>query len=502
MTSQTRNDHRRRCEGSQSLARRARRRGRGVTAIAALLLSSGAVLVGVFGLAKPAHAQDGPAEAPPSGPGPTEGAPGESGGPAAPGPGGAAPPAPTGAGQSLFGYGNPQQSNGTIGGGNATESSAHPVTGDAEDNFDLGSNAGGGGGARGGAAHGGENGPIFVGKPTYSGGEVPDTHQVRRGDTLWGLCDFYFQNPYEWPRLWSYNPQIRNPHWIYPGDQLHLKEGGDATAGNGAGAKSPIDPNKMSLVDRRRQVPTGTVFLRDQGWIHDDSDEKFGTLTGSSEDKMFLSDLDEVYLTLEPGHDVKLGQELSVFRPRQTEVAGQIVQILGTVRVDQYDAHEHLARARVVESLDTIERGASVGPIDRKFEIVAPRRNDTDLQAHVLASLHPNELFGQNQVVFIDKGEAAGLKPGNRLFVVRRGDAWRQSLVTPGAGYRVSADDERPMPPMEMTPGAHRDDDKYPDEVVAELRVLAVKKGTAACLVAQSRHEIEVNDIAVAQKGY
>jgi hypothetical protein len=428
----------------------------------------------------------------PHGPGGADTAPA----PAAPG------PAPTTAAQSLgpYGYGNPQSSNGTIGGGNATESSAHPVTGDQEDSFDLGESAGGAAGA----AHGGQNGPIFVGRPTFSGEEPPDTHTVRRGDTLWGLCDFYFQNPYQWPRLWSYNPQIKNPHWIYPGDSLRLKESDAATAGHpGAGAgKSPIDTNKMSIVDRRRQVPSGTVFLRDQGWIHDESDDIWGKLTGSSQDKMFLSDLDEVYLTLQPGHDVQLGQELSVFRPRKTEVAGEIVQILGTVRVDQYTPQDHTARARVVESLDVIERGASVGPIERSFRVVAPRRNDTDVQAHVLASLHPNILFGQNQVVFIDKGDAAGLKPGNRLFVIRRGDAWRQSLVTPGAGYRVSADDERPMPPMENTPGARHEEDKYPDEVVAELRVLAIKKDSAACLVTQSRHEIEVNDLAVARKGY
>jgi hypothetical protein len=400
-----------------------------------------------------------------------------------------------------YGYGNPQSPSGTIGGGNATESSAHPVTGDQEDTFDLGGAA-----VRGGSTtvRGSERSPIFVGQPSFSGEEVPETHTVRRGDTLWGLCDYYFQNPYQWPRLWSYNPQIKNPHWIYPGDAVRLREGGDNAA---AGAARPGEGNGKSgegnrLVDRRQKVPSGTVFLRDQGWVHDSSDAVWGSLTGSSQDKMFLSDLDEVYLTLEPGHDVQLGQELSVFRPRKTAAAGEIVQILGTVRVDQYTPQDHTARARVVESLDVIERGASVGPIERSFQVVPPRRNDADVQAHVLASLHPNILFGQNQVVFIDKGAAAGLKPGNRLFVVRRGDAWRRSLVTPGAGYRVSADDERPMPPMENTPSARHEEERYPDEVVAELRVLAVKKDTAACLVTQSRHEIEVSDLAVARKGY
>jgi hypothetical protein len=481
------------CLWTPSRAWRRSRRGRAAACATALLLAS------TVGVVKTARAQAGPPE-------PTAGE-----APASPpsGDNGAAPPAtaPMTAAPSLgpYGYGNPQSPNGTIGGGNATESSAHPVSGDQEDSFDLGSSAGG---ASGGSttARGSGNGPIFAGRPSFSGEEVPDTHTVRRGDTLWGLCDFYFQNPYQWPRLWSYNPQIKNPHWIYPGDAVRLREGGDSAAA-AAGARPGGGNGKSGgegdrLVDRRHKVPSGTVFLRDQGWIHDDSDAVWGNLTGSSQDKMFLSDLDEVYLTLQPGHDVQLGQELSVFRPRKTEAAGEIVQILGTVRVDQYTPQDHTARARVVESLDVIERGASVGPIERSFQVVPPRRNDADLQAHVLASLHPNILFGQNQVVFIDKGQAAGLKPGNRLFVVRRGDAWRRSLVTPGAGYRVSADDERPMPPMESTPGARHEEEKYPDEVVAELRVLAVKKDTAACLVTQARHEIEVHDLAVARRGY
>jgi len=488
-----------RSQRSRSCGSRGSRGGAArVAGLAALLVATSA------GVAQTARAQAGPPE-PAAGEAPSAPAPPDNG--AAPSEGPATTIPPTGA-TSLgpYGYGNPQSPNGTIGGGNATESSAHPVTGDQEDSFDLGPGAKGGGPE---AARGTSDGPIFSGRPTYSGEEVPDTHTVRRGDTLWGLCDFYFQNPYQWPRLWSYNPQIKNPHWIYPGDAIRLKEGGDsgaaadAAARSGAGAgKSPGDGSRMSLIDKRRQVPSGTVFLRDQGWIHEDSDDIWGSLTGSSQDKMFLSDLDEVYLTLQPGHDVQLGQELSVFRPRKTEAAGEIVQILGTVRIDQYTPQDHTARARIVESLDVIERGASVGPIEREFRVVPPRRNDTDLQARVLASLHPNILFGQNQVVFIDKGETAGLKAGNRLFVVRRGDAWRNSLVTPGAGYRVSADDERPMPPMENTPGARHEEDKYPDEVVAELRVLALKKDSAACLVTQSRLEIEVGDLAVARKGY
>jgi hypothetical protein len=395
-----------------------------------------------------------------------------------------------------MGYGNPQSENGTIGGGNATESSAHPITGGEEDSFDFKPGAGGAGHV---AVHGNEGGPIFSGRVTL-GGEVPDDHLVRRGDTLWGISDFYFKNPYQWPRLWSYNPQIKNPNWIYPGDQVRLKT---ATAsGPAAPAGTPAPAGKAGLVDRRRRVPSETVFLRDAGWIRDASDDTWGEVTGAASDKLFLSDLDEIYMSIHGSHEINVGDQLTLFRTRQTAAAGAIVQVLGTVRIDDWNPKEHVARAKIIETLDVIERGAKVGPVARSFEIVPPRRNDVDVRARVLASLHPNEFFGQNQVVFIDKGDEAGLRPGNRLLVMRRGDAWRQTLVAADMGYRVSADDERPMPPMEKTPGSSADDANYPNEYIAELRVIDVKKDSAVCLVTHAKVEIELRDVAVARKGY
>lgn len=381
-----------------------------------------------------------------------------------------------------------------------TESSALPVQGDEEDSFDLTPGAHGAG-----AAHGAEDGPIFV-KGGHArmggvGGEAPELHIIQRGETLWGICNTYFNNPYQWPRIWSYNPQIKNPNWIYPGDQLRLRNGELATSGRPP-AFEPRPSNGISVIDRRRNVPSGTVFLRDQGWIHDASDDVWGEITGASTDKMFLSDLDEVYVNVKKGHNVRLGQELTIFRTRSTAAAGAIVQVLGTVRVDEWNEHDRVARGQVIEALDVIERGVDVGPVERAFAVVPPKRNDVDLQARVLASLHPNEFFGQHQLVFINKGESSGLKKGNRLFVVRRGDAWRQTMLTADMSLRISADDERPLPPMEQTPGSKHDDATYPDELVAELRAVDVKKESAACLVTQAKVEIELNDLVVARKGY
>ena len=52
--------------------------------------------------------------------------------------------------------------------------------------------------------------------------DVPETYIVKKGDTLWGISGMYLQEPWLWPELWDVNPQIDNPHLIYPGDELYI----------------------------------------------------------------------------------------------------------------------------------------------------------------------------------------------------------------------------------------------------------------------------------------
>jgi hypothetical protein len=51
---------------------------------------------------------------------------------------------------------------------------------------------------------------------------VPLRYVVKKGDTLWDIADYYLREPWKWPELWYGNPNIRNPHLIYPGDVLYL----------------------------------------------------------------------------------------------------------------------------------------------------------------------------------------------------------------------------------------------------------------------------------------
>lgn len=335
--------------------------------------------------------------------------------------------------------------------------------------------------------------------------KVPQFHVVKKGDTLWDLSASYYGNPWAWPQVWSLNPQIENPHWIYPGDQVR-------TAGKRkiAGRAENNSAGRGGFVGRSHTVEPGTVFVRDQGYIGDAERDVWGEIAGAHEDNMLLSDGNVVYLLMREGVELQIGQRLTVFKeitdapnvPNARKPPGKIVKIYGTVRVDGWDQENHIAKGAVIESLDIIERGFKVGPVGRRFDVVPPRASDVDVEARILTSLYPHVYFGKDQLVFIDKGSEDGLFSGNRLRAVRRGDTWRRKLKTADYHARMRLELGSPeMPPPEVTP-LRGDDEKFPDEVVGELTVLRAEEYSSICLVTESTRGLLSGERVVAVKGY
>jgi hypothetical protein len=318
---------------------------------------------------------------------------------------------------------------------------------------------------------------------------VPDTHTVRRGDTLWDITGYYFGNPWDWPRVWSYNPEITNPHWIYPDDSVRLRGTGGAEVAvlpSGAGAST-------SGLRVTAAAPTDSVWLRQQGFLDRDALATSGVVSGSPEEQMLLSPFDDVYLQFGEDARPEEGAQYTVFRrvdPESHEPAaeGELVRILGTIRLDSYDPDERLGRGVVVEALEPIERGHRVAIMDRALTMVPPRRNERDVEARVVASLRPTELVASQQVVFLDVGAEEGVQVGNRFFILRSGDAWRESNVY--RSDRGEAIEDVPEP------------EEYPEEIIAEGRVINVRSHTATLFVSEARTDVRIGERAEMRRGF
>ncbi|HEV8549028.1 MAG TPA: LysM peptidoglycan-binding domain-containing protein [Polyangiaceae bacterium] len=388
-------------------------------------------------------------------------------------------------------------------------SSSRPKSGDESDTFDMNVSKGG---------------PTVVGNPggqailsdggggELRGGPIPPIHLVRHGDTLWDLSDHYYGNPWQWPKIWSNNPQVTNPHWIYPGDQLRMLPG-DGSGGSafdrlaGAkGANNTLGKGGVSL--RGNRLAKDTIVLRDQGFIGDPKTDTWGQIAGAVEEQMMLAEGNHVFLLLEPDKVARPGEMLTVFRPVRPadkvegarKPPGEIVQVLGTVKIDSMDPKSHFARGTLIESLDVIERGAKIGPVRRSFDVVPPLKAQKEIVAHVLTTFYPSVYVVQHQVVFLDRGSEDGVRPGNRLVVLRRGDTWRKSLDAKMSRDRMILDtneqvdyDRTPLP---------GDDQKFPDEAIAELRVLTTERYSSLAFVAQTRRELVPGDVALTRVGF
>lgn len=253
-------------------------------------------------------------------------------------------------------------------------------------------------------------------------------HTVVSGDTLWDISEAYLGSPFSWPSVWKNNPAVKNPHRIYPGNQIWISatEMRPITPEEST-SFTPTAPSSGSDLDAVAK-PVGEFpvpQMESIGLVTAEEIETAGALLDSPEGEKWLSQFRRVQIGMGEGQ-VQSGDRFTVIRetervrdPETGDVIGVHVQKLGWLEVTKVglEASDAIIRS----SSGEIQRGDRLIPrIEPAFEVPV---QGTAASVEGQIALLPNErkTVGQRDVVFLNRGTDHGLDIGSPLEVFRPG---------------------------------------------------------------------------------
>lgn len=261
----------------------------------------------------------------------------------------------------------------------------------------------------------------------------PDTHTVVKGDTLWDISARFLRDPWLWTDIWDVNPEIENPHLIFPGDVIRLvwRDGQPRlTVQRGLGSNTvklgpqvriePIDTaipaiplEKIGAWLRRSRIVSGRD-LEAAPYVVAAEDAR---ILGGAGDAVYLrGDIDAetraygLYRRGDTYRDPDTGEVLGV-EARMT-AAGSITASEGDIATLQLnESHEEVRIG---------DRGL-VFAEESLRAMFMPSQPAADFAGRIIASEAGVHAVGTYSVVVLSKGERDGLQVGNVLAVYNRG---------------------------------------------------------------------------------
>jgi len=279
---------------------------------------------------------------------------------------------------------------------------------------------------------------------------------VQRGDTLWDIASMFLRDPWLWPEIWQINPQVENPHLIFPGDLLSLAylgdgrpvvqlERGPQAAGAASGFErlsprvrsEPLEEaintipyeaiaaflSRPRVLDKRELDDLPYIVAHREGLI------------GSAGRDLYARGIDgpvgSVYNIVERGDELR--------DPDTRDLLGYQGIYVGQGRLDRTGDP---ATLRLLDS----EREAVVGNYVMPEEDMAPinflpRAPEREVEGRIISVLSGVSLIGQYAVVVINRGSEAGLEPGHVLRVWQTGRTIRDT-ERGAIGQKVRLPDE------------------------------------------------------------
>jgi hypothetical protein len=324
---------------------------------------------------------------------------------------------------------------------------------------------------------------------------APDQHRVVKGDTLWDISGAFLEHPWCWPQVWGMNrEEIRNPHWIYPGQVVYFDRARGRLSltrpGSGDGGDAPL--LRLSPQVRSEGLERGAIdaipasviepFLTQPLVIEKDALAAAPRIAASEENHLYLGTGDRVYVR----GDVAGATEFQVFRPggpltdpQTGAVLAHEAAYVGTVKLVKaaapgVDVHTMTVSSSVSE----------MGVGDRLLPMLPPAvRNYVPhaplslIDARVMSIYAGVAHAGQSQVVTVNRGSIDGLDVGSVLQLYHFGKTV-------------------PDPEGKLSFFGKRAQMKLPDEQYGSLFIFRVFGRVSYGLIMQVTAPVEVGDVA------
>jgi hypothetical protein len=299
-----------------------------------------------------------------------------------------------------------------------------------------------------------ETTPVESAEPVVLKEDAPLRYVVKKGDTLWAIANKYLRDSWQWPELWYVNPKVKNPHLIYPGDELYLYfvdgapqlaragEGppGTSPGSTGEGPQGPAEPVEVlppggegSFTPTARELPVDQainaipaeqirMFLKGPRIIDEDALDDAPYIV-AFEEKKLLGAADSVAYVLDIDEDNPATSYQVVRRSQEYEDPddGDTIgfEVIPVAEAEMRQVSDEVSTVYLLSSMQEARIGdfllaPDTDPLALRFIPHAPR---DEVDGKIISVFNGLSQIGQYQIVTLNRGTAHGLEPGHVLSV-------------------------------------------------------------------------------------
>lgn len=256
----------------------------------------------------------------------------------------------------------------------------------------------------------------------------PDFYIVKKGDTLWDISAFFLDKPWHWPQLWGENPQIVNPHLIYPGDKLFL------TLVDGK-PKLTVKRYLTKKVQGRISVKNNAVpainlslirpYLTQNRVVDADWFKQQPMIIGSTRTSRHYAAGDIIFIKGQLSISGKVGLYTKGRRLNRADNGEKLGVEATLAAVGRVIESGDISKVEILNSYRETKAGDRVLDISEDLYLNAyfmPKPTQVNLPTKILTSTISIREMGKLDIAYIDRGQLDGVIVGDVFAIYREGN--------------------------------------------------------------------------------